>query len=132
MISMKSSLIILPFEKLSWITLRQLSSTTGLCQCHYDILGVPRSATKNEIRKAYIKKSQEVMYFKFDHPLKCYAEHKLQSYLMISKELKKWIYLQRKLCKTNQIQNRTYRLLFIFFRYKTQISKLYHNFTEFV
>jgi len=56
---MKSSLIILPFEKLSWITLRQLSSTTGLCQCHYDILGVPRSATKNEIRKAYIKKSQE-------------------------------------------------------------------------
>ena len=39
----------------------------GLCQCHYDILGVPRSATKNEIRKAYIKKSQEVMYFKFDN-----------------------------------------------------------------
>ena len=75
---MKSSLIILPFEKLSWITLRQLSSTTGLCQCHYDILGVPRSATKNEIRKAYIKKSQEVMYFKFD-TLKRYAEHKLQS-----------------------------------------------------
>ena len=78
MISMKSSLIILPFEKLSWITLRQLSSTTGLCQCHYDILGVPRSATKNEIRKAYIKKSQEVMYFKCETVM-FYDEFKFQA-----------------------------------------------------
>ena len=52
-------LILIPLSK-SLVNFKLLSTCSCLCQTHYDILDVPRSATQKEIRAAYLKKSREV------------------------------------------------------------------------